>query len=288
MSTMVDVDGYRLWSEATGPTGSTAVLLVMGANESGASWPADFVDRLAQRHRVVVYDHRDTGRSTWAFAERPYPIRDLATDALSVLDAFAIDRAHVVGMSLGGLLVQLLMVDHPTRLRSATLLCTTALGGTTADDRDPIAELPGPDPRLLAMWDEMDQPRDAEAELDWRVEHWRLLNGDQLGFDADAFRLMEQHVIAHTGHADNPHAHALADQSGLERGDELGNVDVPTLVIEAPADPIFPPPHADHLAARIPRAGLVTIDGMGHALHPAVIAPLADAILHHTSDVDVA
>src|SRR5690606_16436396 len=150
-------------------------------------------DRLSEHHRVIRYDHRDTGRSTWAFPDKPYAIRDLAADAVAVLDALDIDRAHVVGMSMGGVLVQLMLLDHPDRLRSATLFCTTALGsGLATGAGGPDDELPGPDPRLLALWAEMGAPRDPEADLAWRVEHWRLLNGDQLEFDPEVFRQLEE------------------------------------------------------------------------------------------------
>lgn len=290
MDRYVDLGGGdRLWADAAGDADGSAVLLVMGANASGVAWPEEFVLRLAERHRVIRYDHRDTGRSTWAFAERPYAIRDLAEDAMAVLDAFDIDRAHVVGMSMGGVLVQLMLLDHPDRLRSATVFCTTALGtGLAAGAGDADDALPGPDPRLLAMWSEMGDARDQAAELRWRVEHWRLLNGEQLDFDADVFRRREELANEHAGRADGPIAHALADQSGLERNAELADVSVPTLVIEAPADPINPPPHATHLAAAIRGASLTTIPGMGHALPPAVLAPLAEAILDHVDAVDAA
>lgn len=276
--------GDRLWAEALGPDDGTPLLLVMGANTSGVAWPDALVDRLTAVHRVVRYDHRDTGRSTWAFDERPYAVRDLAPDALAVLDAFGVDRAHVVGMSMGGVLVQLVLLDAPDRLRSATVFCTTALGsglaGAGGDD------LPGPDPRLLELWAEMGQPRAPEDELAWRVEHWRILNGDQLPFDAEEMAALEERMIEHTGRTEAPSAHARADQAGLERGAELAAVEVPTLVVEAPADPINPPPHAAHLARTIAGARLVTVPGMGHALTTPVLGPLADAILAHTTAVD--
>jgi pimeloyl-ACP methyl ester carboxylesterase len=88
----------------------------------------ELVGRLAEHHRVIRYDHRDTGRSTWSFDTHPYAVRDLATDAVAVLDALGIDRAHAVGMSMGGTLVQLLLLNHPYRLRSATVFATSALG----------------------------------------------------------------------------------------------------------------------------------------------------------------
>ena len=122
LSTFVDVgDGYRLWVQTAGADDRPPMLLVMGANASGLGWPDELVARLAQHHHVVRYDHRDTGRSTRAFPERPYAIRALADDAVAVLDALGIERAHLVGTSLGGTLVQLLLLDHPERLLSATL-----------------------------------------------------------------------------------------------------------------------------------------------------------------------
>lgn len=280
-------DRYQLWFEDLGGADASALLLVMGANASSQGWPDELVALLAQRHRVVRYDHRDTGRSTWAFDERPYEIRDLADDAISVLDALGISDAHVVGMSMGGVLAQLMLLDHPDRLRSATLLCTTALGaGLARATEGPIdADLPGPDPRLLEMWAEMGEPRGADAEMEWRIEHWRILNGDELDFDPDFFRTLEERSITHAGRTDNPAAHARAGQGGLERGAELAAVQVPTLVVEAPADPINPPPHASHLASMIPGARLVTVPAMGHALSPPVLGPLASAILAHTSHV---
>jgi pimeloyl-ACP methyl ester carboxylesterase len=288
MERFVRVDEhYDVWVRDTGDREASPVLLVMGANASGLGWPEDFVDRLAVRHRVIVYDHRDTGRSTRAFAEHPYSVRDLAEDAIAVLNALDVDRAHAVGMSMGGTLVQLLLLDHPDRLRSATLFATSALGAGLADPAG-HADLPGPDPRLLELWSHLADPRTPEEELAWRVEHWRILHGDALPFDADEFRRLEERNIAHAGTAANPAAHALADQSGLDRGAELAEVTTPVLVIEAPEDPINPPPHAQHLAATIGHAELVRIPGLGHALPAAVLTPLADAILAHTAAVDAA
>lgn len=148
-------DRTVLWAEERGNPAGSPLLLVMGANASGVTWPDALVDRLAVRHRVIRYDHRDTGRSSEVFADRPYAIRDLAEDAVAVLDALGVDRAHVVGMSMGGVLVQLLLLDHPDRLLSATVLATAALGaGLAAPDGSP-GELPGPAPELLEHWQTM-------------------------------------------------------------------------------------------------------------------------------------
>jgi pimeloyl-ACP methyl ester carboxylesterase len=285
----VDVaPGVRLWAEDMGPAGphpGEPLLLVMGANSSGVVWPDALVAQLAEHHRVIRYDHRDTGRSTASFEDDPYHLADLAADALAVLDAFDVPRAHVVGMSMGGLLAQLLLLDHPERIVTATLFCTGPLPFTEPQAAPPP---PGPDPALLRLWAEMDDPRDAAGEIAWRVEHWRLLNGSGTPFDPAEFRAVEERVIAHTGRQDPAVAHARMDSDGIERGAELAGVTVPTLVIEAPEDPAFPPPNSGVLARSLGHGRLVRIPGMGHAINRTVIPPLAAAILTQTTGATTA
>jgi pimeloyl-ACP methyl ester carboxylesterase len=279
--------GIRLWAEDHGAPDAPPLLLIMGAQASGLGWPDELVDLLTAHHRVIRYDHRDTGRSTWAYDEQPYPITTLADDALAVLDGLGVARAHVVGMSLGGMLTQLLVADHPDRLLSATLIGTGALSDTPYvhpdGTRTPPEELPGIDPRIVALWSQPWTDEGREAELKRRVEHWRLLAGDQLPFDAYYFHALDRKVIAHTGHHRPGDAHGRADNSGMLRTEQLARTTVPTLVISAPAEPVFPLPHAHHLAQTIHGAHLVEIPGMGHALPPEIHKPLATAVLHHTA-----
>ncbi|MEU4179503.1 alpha/beta hydrolase [Streptomyces sp. NPDC026589] len=278
--------GVRLWAQEHGAPDAPALLLVMGAQASGLGWPDELVELLGARHRVIRYDHRDTGRSTRAFDERPYPLTALAEDALAVLDAFGVERAHVVGMSLGGMLAQLLIADHPERLLSATVFGTRALSSApyTAPDgvRVPPEQLPGVAPALLELWARPVEDRGPEAELERRVEHWRALGGGVIPFDADRTRALERRIIEHTGHHHAGSAHARADYSGMDRTERLARTRVPTLVVSALAEPVFPPPHSEHLAQAIRGARLVEIPGMGHALPREVHAPLAAAILEHT------
>jgi len=285
MERFVEVaEGVSLWVESRGPEDATAVLLIMGANASGLAWPDELVERLARHHRVIRYDHRDTGASTWAFDSKPYPLTRLAEDALAVLDALGIARAHVVGLSVGGYLVQWLMVEHPARLLSATVIGAAALDGTPAL-ADGTAQAPI-DPELLEFWSHMFEPRDREAEIEWRVENWRRLNGKVIPFDAEEFRALERRIIAHAGRHDNPGAHARADYSALARGAELVHATVPTLVIATPEDPTNPAANSRHLAANLPRSILVTLEGMGHAIPRAVVPRLAAALLNHLEAVD--
>ncbi|MFD0265029.1 alpha/beta fold hydrolase [Streptomyces sp. NPDC127106] len=267
--------GITLWVEEHGDPAAPPLLLVMGANASGLAWPDPLVAALARRHRVIRYDHRDTGASTWSFDEHPYPVTDLAGDAVAVLDALGVDAAHVVGMSMGGLLTQLLLLDHPDRIRTATFIGAMALdGGPAGSD---IA------PEVLAVWNTMAEPRDRAAELDWRVEHWRVLNGGDIPFDPEEFRRSEERIIEHSGRHDSPTAHARAGTEGLDRAPELAAVTVPALVIDSPRDPVAGTAHARHLAGLLGRARVATVPGLGHALPESAVPQLAELILEHTA-----
>ncbi|GAA1398410.1 alpha/beta fold hydrolase [Pseudonocardia kongjuensis] len=289
--------GVTVWVEdlpaADGAVPAAPMLLVAGADETGLGrWPDPLVDRLRTRHRVVRYDHRDTGRSAHRFDERPYRLADLAADALRVLDACGIDRVHAVGAALGGELVQLLALDHPDRLVSAALLATTPLEtapqGTTAAGPSG-GGLPGPAREILRMRQELHDPRDERGELAWRVEFRRRLCGTVLPFDRAEHAALERAVMAHSGRVEPSTAHTTeADPAGLDRGAELGRITVPTLVVEGPEDPVHPPPHARLLAGRIGAAARpATVDGMGHLLPAVVHGPVAALLLEHAAGAGV-
>lgn len=287
----IRIDGeVQLWAQELGDPRNPALLLVMGAGASGLAWPDELVAALTEKYRVIRYDHRDTGHSTWSFDEHPYSVLDLAADVAAVLDAYEIPRAHVVGMSLGGMLTQLLMADHPERVISATLIGTCALSGRPLTNPDgsstPAAQLPGIDPKILDLWARPVEDHGLEAELDRRVEHWRLLNGDQSTFDAEEFRALERRIIDHAGRHDSAMTHGRADHAGMDRTAELSRNHVPTLVISPSAEPVFPPAHARHMSQVIGNSRIVEIPAMGHALPLAVLPRLADAILAHTAQAD--
>ncbi|MEQ3554161.1 alpha/beta hydrolase [Pseudonocardia nematodicida] len=291
MEREVEVEpGVSLWVEdlpADGPAaGVPAVLLLADANTSGITWPDRLVAALRARHRVLRYDHRDTGRSTHAFEDHPYGVADLAADALTVLDACGVERVHAVGAGMGGTLVQLLALDAPERLASASLVVSTAL--PAASGPEPL--LPAPSVEIRRMWQEMADPRDERVELAWRVEYRRRLAGPAAPFDAADAEALERRVLAHSGRVEPATAHTEADPAGTGRGDELGTIAVPTLVVEGPEDPVHPPPHAAYLAERLaggrsaPPVRLVSVEHMGHVPVPAVLDPLAAVLLAHLAE----
>ncbi|MGH3982312.1 MAG: alpha/beta fold hydrolase [Pseudonocardiaceae bacterium] len=291
---MIPSADVALWSEDFGDPSDPALLLVMGGNLSAMAWPDEFVELLtAAGHHVIRYDHRDTGRSTQRdFTEHPYSYNELVADAVAVLDGWGVAAAHVVGMSLGNTIGQLLALDFPDRLLSLTMM----LGGALDIDFDANIEramngkpsidgLPLPTQRFLDVMALMSEPVDGPgAELARRVEKWRLLNGDGTAFDADEFRRRELRAVAHSGTFSEPIVHHMIPQPPVSRGAELRRVRTPTLAIQAMCDPAAPPPHARHLAELIPAARLVEIPEMGHALVRTIHEPLATAICAHTRE----
>ena len=271
--------GVTLWAQTVQGPATDPVLLVADAGASLALWPEPLVTALAAHHPVICYDHRDTGRSRTSAetGEVTYGVATLAADALAVLDAYAIAHAHVLGWGVGGLVAQLLLLDHPERLASATLVATRPLPAPGAP------ALPGPPTALRRLWAELDDPRDREGELAWRVAHDRLLHGAALPFDAAAFRARHERAMAHAGTEEPVTAHTHLTVPA--RGAELTSVAVPTLVVEAPADPVNPPPAAAALAAALGRAQLVGIAGLGRVVGDTTAARLAELVVVHTMSI---
>jgi pimeloyl-ACP methyl ester carboxylesterase len=130
---MVQVNGVDLCVETFGDPADPPVLLIAGMGSSMDGWPAEFCAELAAAGRFVIrYDHRDTGRSVSYPTGRPgYTGGDLRADTLGILDVFGIARAHLVGISMGGGMSQVLGIEHPDRVASLTLVCTSS--GPAAD-----------------------------------------------------------------------------------------------------------------------------------------------------------
>ncbi|PIE14871.1 MAG: alpha/beta hydrolase [Rhodobacterales bacterium] len=278
--------GVHLWTEQSGE--GEPVLLISGANASAFMWPGAFVQRVVdQGYRVVRYDHRDTGRSDRLdFQKTPYSVVDLCEDAIAVLDGLNIAKAHVVGMSLGGTIGQVLALDHPDRLLSLTVMMAAALDvdfGTNwmsaLEGKAAPGDLPGPKPEVVRAFKAPLTERNAEIAR--RVEQWRILSSPRMPFDAEDYAAREAADIDHSGVIPAPFAHAMAQPIPLERGRELKASRVPTLVIQAADDPLNPPPHGRHIADLFANASLVEIDTLGHALPRSHFAEILSTLVTH-------
>jgi pimeloyl-ACP methyl ester carboxylesterase len=172
----VNSNGMRLWYEGRGQPEGAPVVLVMGVDASSIWWPRALVERLVQAGlRVVRFDNRDIGLSTHLPPDGPpYGLADMASDTRGLLDALGIRRAHLVGMSLGGMIGQWLAIHDGDRVGSLTLISTT----------------PGPDPRLPPPTAEVmafvSRPPDPDrAPVDQVVDFCRVLAGRRFPFDEE-------------------------------------------------------------------------------------------------------
>jgi pimeloyl-ACP methyl ester carboxylesterase len=281
---MVRANGVELCVEGIGDPADPAVLLVMGAGASMLYWDAGFCGRLAASGRFVIrYDHRDTGRSTGFPAGAPgYALRDLVGDAVGVLDAFGIGSAHVVGMSMGAAIGQLLALDHADRVRTLTLTCSTPGGpGHEAPDLPPMSD-------ALAAVFAGEQPEpdwaDREAVIAFHVAGERSYSG-ALPFDEPAWRELAARTFERTADPAASFVNHFVVDAGEPWRHRLATVTAPTLVLHGTDDPFLPLGHGVALAAEIPGARLVAVEGAGHEPPPRprwdVVVP---AIVAHTAD----
>jgi pimeloyl-ACP methyl ester carboxylesterase len=272
---MIDADGARLCAEAFGDPADPPVLLVMGIGASMLWWDERVCAALAAGGRFVIrYDHRDTGRSTSDPPGHPtYTGDDLVADAARVLDGYGIARAHVVGLSMGGALAQLLALDFPDRVASLVLMSTSPAG--PADDLPPPAEAYGAYARQARVdWS------DPASVVEDRVAETRVLSGDR-PLDEARVRALVERDIARADSLASAQNHMLLE-GGESWRDRLGAIAVPTLVIHGSADALFPLGHGRALADEIRGARLIVLDGAGHVLDPADHDTVVRAILDHT------
>jgi pimeloyl-ACP methyl ester carboxylesterase len=274
---MIEANGVELCTEAFGDPADPPILLVMGMGGSMLWWEEPFCGMLTERRRYVIrYDHRDTGRSVTYEPGRPgYAASDLVADAAGVLDGYGISRAHVVGVSMGGALAQLIALDFPDRVSSLTLISTSL---AAPGDR----RLPGSREELRRfLADARVDLSDTGSATEFLVDYARVLAGPERRFDEGAVRDLAR------ADADRARNFAAAQNHGAMPDEQvsrppLASIAVPTLVIHGTADPMFPLEHGEALADTIPGASLLTLAGGGHGLDRADWTTVADAIVEHT------
>jgi pimeloyl-ACP methyl ester carboxylesterase len=275
---IVPANGVELCTEAFGDPAAPPILLVMGLGGSMLWWEEGFCRMLADGGRFVVrYDHRDTGRSITYEPGRPgYTGDDLVADAAGVLDAYSLPAAHVVGVSAGGAFAQLLALDCPDRVLSLVLISTSA---ATPGDRG----LPPPteDFGRFAATAEVEWSN-ADAVIEYLVDYSRLLAGGRRPFDEAAVRALVRQDVERADDVAALQNHDLITDDARARG-PLSSIAAPTLVIHGTADPMFPVEHGEAIAAELPGATLLRLDGAGHGVDRADWETIVDAILRHTA-----
>ena len=280
---LLRVSGAELCVETFGHREDTAILLIGGMSSSMDWWEDGFCERLAAGRRYVVrYDLRDTGRSTtYPPGEPGYTGADLRADAIALLDALGIVRAHLVGISMGGAIGQGVAVEHPERVATLTLIDTSAALAGAPTNLPPMA------PELAAFFEAAGKRQapdwtNRSAVEDMLVEDQRAFM--RAGFDEVKLRAVVRRVIERSNDVASMANHALLEP-GADPAGSLADIAAPTLVIHGTADPLFPLSHGQALAHAIPNATLLPLDGVGHELPPPstwdVVVP---RLLEHTSD----
>ena len=229
----------EICTEAFGSPADPALLLIMGACASMVWWPDGLCARLAAGGRYVIrYDNRDTGRSTtWPPGQPGYALDDMADDVIAFLDSSSIRKAHLVGMSLGGMIAQIVALNQPQRVATITLTSSRIFA-------PPNPDLPSIDPTILAYhapaaaldW------TDQAAVMNYMVNGWRLLSGSQRVFDEPAIRTIGEMEAARATSPMSIFNHALL-RGGESWYGKTNQITAPTLIDLGIDDPVLPYPH---------------------------------------------
>ena len=285
--TAITANGITIEYETFGSPSATPLLLVMGLGAQMTLWPVELCEALVARgYYVIRYDNRDVGLSTKFDAAGvpevpaiimammsgkpvnvPYTLHDMAADAMGLLDALGIAKAHIVGASMGGMIAQLIAADYPARTLSLTSIMSTT-GNPT---------LPPAKPEAMAVLTNRPPSPDLATMIDFGVAAARIVGSP--GYPQDEQRLRTrvkadfERSFAPTGFG----RHIAAVVATGDRRAKLATVTAPTLVIHGDADPLVPVEGGHDTAANIKGAELLIIPGMGHDLPLQLVEPIADA-----------
>jgi len=281
---VIRADGVELATEAFGDPAQPAVLVIMGGMASMLWWPQGFCERLAGHGRYVIrYDQRDTGRSTHypphldSGGEAPYTLEDLVDDAIRILDGNGLRAAHLVGMSLGGMVGQIAELKYPSRVLSLTAISSLPVGTDTST--------------LPTFSEAFAQHMAAGEAVDWSdraqvvaylVEDAQVLAGADRPIEASAVRAFVERDYDRSGGYLSAATNHAALKVGAEWRGRLAGMRAPLLVIHGTADPVYPVGHGIALAEAVGGAKLVCIEGGGHELHGTDWDTIIGAIISHT------
>jgi pimeloyl-ACP methyl ester carboxylesterase len=284
----VTANGISIEYETFGDPAKPALALIMGLGAQMIFWQDDFCRQLMERgFHVVRFDNRDCGRSRH-FQELgipdvgaamtaslsgepvpspPYTLRDMAADVVGLLDALGIERAHVVGASMGGMIAQTLAIEHPARVRSMTSIMSTT------GNREVPPATPEAMTALLTP-----SPSDRAEFIDHMVKTFRIVGSPGFEFDEASFRDRVGRAFDRSYDPSGVARQLVAVLADGDRRERLRSVRVPTLVIHGKNDPLVPVEGGVDTADAVPGARLLVIEGMGHDLPRGAWPQIIDAI----------
>lgn len=294
----VIANGINIEAEDHGNPEDPAILLVMGYTAQLIYWPMDFVNGLVEKgFRVITFDNRDVGLSyKFDGVRAPHPIRqmiakrffprrqmapynlsDMARDAVGVLDALKIDRAHIVGASMGGMIGQLIAADHADRVLSFTPIMSSTNG----------PGLPGAnaDVRKVLMQTARAKARTPDEALELGLAFSSLIASEEGRSRREERRAMMKLAQERAFYPPGPKRQmaAIIDTGNLRP--VANRIDVPTMVIHGADDPLIPSVCGQDIAANVKDARFELVQGMGHDLPPSKLPEMVDLIAAHCEAV---
>jgi len=276
------VNSLQLEYESFGDPAATPLLLLMGLSYQMIEWDDDLCALIADRgFWVTRFDNRDVGLSTKletlgtpdlktmlaGTATPPYSLDDMADDAVGILETLGVGAAHVVGVSMGGMIAQLIAIHHQERVLSLTSIMST-VGGPNVVQAEPSVGA-----ALLAP-----PGRTRKERVEQSLANRRLIFGTGMPFDEDRARRKAERAVDRCFYPDGVRRQIAAIFAAPDRTAALGELTTPTLVIHGENDPLVPPANGRQTEAALPGAQLIMVPGMGHALPEQVWPQLVDAI----------
>lgn len=286
------IDKMNIWYETFGEKNSPAFLLIMGGCCQGIFWPTEFCERLSRLGFFVIrYDHRDTGLSTYFnFEKSPYDLTDMAKDAAGLLQYLQVDQVHLCGLSLGGPIAELLSVYDPEKVKSISLLSTTcdfrpsnlAYAGLPEEAHSALSRTR----KIYLDWMKKFleiSPDNLSAQLEQRLECWRILNGSFAEFEEDLYRRLHLKFLRRQTNLEVIKHHIIVQKNSENLISSIPKqVKAPALIIHGSQDVIVPPDHGKALAAAIPHSQYLPIEGMGHVINQYFYDMILPALVQHT------
>ena len=284
----ITANGIQIEAQRLGDPNSPALLLVRGLGTQMIQWPAAFVDALARERNVIIFDNRDVGESekfdhagepdlptllAGGSAPVPYLLEDMAADAIGVLDAFEVSRAHVFGISMGGMIVQEMAARFPDRVQSMVSMMSTS--------GDP--GLPPPTPAAMqALTQPPERPDDRECVVEHGLWARRVLGSPDYPDPDEVVRDEFGRAFDRCRNPAGVTRQMAAIAASGSRVELLKQIEVPTLVIHGIEDPLVKVEAGRDTARHVPGAVLEEIAGMGHDLPQGLVPRIVDLILEHT------
>lgn len=262
----------QIYYERLGRPGDPLILLVMGLGMQATAWDKRFCNMLVERgYSVVRFDNRDSGLSTSfeATESAAYSLEDMAQDVIAVLDAVDVERAHVVGASMGAMVAQVLAIEHGERVSSLV-----SMMGTTGDP-----SVGQPTPEAMAALYRLSQAVSSDEVIAGTAQFWRSLESGEHGLSDRQMAALVERDIARAHVPGGARRQLMAVLSAPDRTDDLARVSVPVSVIHGAADRLVDVSGGRATAAAIPHAELVIIEGMGHGLPFAKWPDIVDVIV---------